>query len=814
MRLELQRLLAHGPGTLPGAVVVDVGAVARLIAEQCITIDVWAQIATAANRGGRDLVWLVGPTSVQHEATSRHALNAIVPALCQLAAPVIVSTQPTPGLLRRVRAGRRVALVTAGVEDHPYELHVLGGAVESVLDIATGVLWTADKTALEYVRPDAMPLLSALSGDVPGLEPIVRAATKPSNYERMRQALGKGLGIRASELPATIKNALLSRPDAIRERLALLGGRRPVDPAAPAAVERWLEPPSAIAWEAGDPHGAYVVAAVHAPMDTDWTFRQIVIKPWGKPTVEARGHDACVDLLRHLPPTALAHWTMPRALDVMGAMTDAGLPLPERVFDPGIALFVSDPIEEPRDPADVDGALHVLPRVAREWVADFRRERDITVDVAPIAEELERLEKLAERTLTAVGQSDFYHTEITPLLPLLARIEREGAWVGPPNPYGDWSLMQGFVDADLQDALLQVARLPANVDPLRADSQTLVDALRESCGTIPKPYYPGGYVAPKDALERYYALSRLSSTSLPFAAVPRALKRARALGSESGIRYWISALATSDRLRGRFVPQRTGRWGLSRYALQNIPKHSSAGANDDDDFPLELRSGLCAPPGHVLLGADWSAFEPRLLAELSRDPALVAACQTADPYSHLGAAIGGGFSREQLKTGTLALGYGQTARGFIAKQYDLPCARAVLLHTALSQMMAGALAYAGATVAQYRRTGSIQTRGGWRRVGLDRDEAAINSLVQGYGADLQRHVIRELARALPHGARVVHVVHDEVVVTCLDSPKVILDVERKLTQTMERAGVASGLMSGAVPLMVKLSKGDTWRDIA
>ncbi|MFN8549791.1 MAG: DNA polymerase [Candidatus Eisenbacteria bacterium] len=92
------------------------------------------------------------------------------------------------------------------------------------------------------------------------------------------------------------------------------------------------------------------------------------------------------------------------------------------------------------------------------------------------------------------------------------------------------------------------------------------------------------------------------------------------------------------------MPQRTGRWGYRRHALQNIPKHVA--------LATELRSGLAAPPGYRLLAADWKAFELRLMAERSGDPNLATACSHTDAYEYLRQQLGGAYSRDQVKVAT------------------------------------------------------------------------------------------------------------------------------------------------------------------
>ena len=78
---------------------------------------------------------------------------------------------------------------------------------------------------------------------------------------------------------------------------------------------------------------------------------------------------------------------------------------------------------------------------------------------------------------------------------------------------------------------------------------------------------------------------------------------------------------------------------------------------------------------------------------------------------------------------------------------------------------------------------------------VDAPRKASSTLIQGTGADIFRFVIRELTTHLaPHGAYIVHVLHDEIVLSCPDDPATIDTVKTILKTTMETAGQRSGLI--------------------
>ena len=88
--------------------------------------------------------------------------------------------------------------------------------------------------------------------------------------------------------------------------------------------------------------------------------------------------------------------------------------------------------------------------------------------------------------------------------------------------------------------------------------------------------------------------------------------------------------------------------------------------------------GITGPPGEILLSADQDGFEVRLLADLSRDPLLLAASQHRDIHAELAKQFSGTMtvSRAQSKLGMLALMYGQKRDDFWRSRADMRIADA------------------------------------------------------------------------------------------------------------------------------------------
>ena len=267
----------------------------------------------------------------------------------------------------------------------------------------------------------------------------------------------------------------------------------------------------------------------------------------------------------------------------------------------------------------------------------------------------------------------------------------------------------------------------------------------------------------------------------------KAVSELRSLIHKPGALGWFWRLFNVSHVRGRIRIQRTGRLGLARLPMQNVPKKGP--------FAMELRQTLGAPDGYVLVGADFAAFEARIIAHISQDPVLLCAARSSDNF-HEHIALKLGCSGDEAKQGIYGLGFGQTLAGFVNSQVKMTVPHATVLYENMRRLLCVAFDYAEQVRKQYDSQQGVRTLGGWRRY-PDKAGNAFSALVQGSGADILRHVLRELAIKLPAGAHVVHIVHDEIVVACPDAEDIVAQVRFTLKDFMEHAGQRSGLLPDA-----------------
>ena len=270
----------------------------------------------------------------------------------------------------------------------------------------------------------------------------------------------------------------------------------------------------------------------------------------------------------------------------------------------------------------------------------------------------------------------------------------------------------------------------------------------------------------------------------------------------------------------------TGRLSSSDPNLQNIPIRT--------DIGREIRKAFVAEPGHVLVTADYSQIELRLLAHLSRDPALIQAFREGqDIHAAVAAQIHGvplaEVTREQrsgAKMVNFGIVYGVTAFG-LARRLGISNTEAGEIIDGYKRRFAGITTFLEECVAQARRHGYVETMMKRRRPITDIDardpsrrslaeRTAINSVVQGSAADLIKIAMVDLhTRLSPYadhlragrppeiaGARMLLQIHDELV---FEARAEEADAASKLV-----CEVMEGVMELSVPLEFDVGQAANW----
>jgi DNA polymerase-1 len=262
----------------------------------------------------------------------------------------------------------------------------------------------------------------------------------------------------------------------------------------------------------------------------------------------------------------------------------------------------------------------------------------------------------------------------------------------------------------------------------------------------------------------------------------------------------------------------TGRLSSSDPNLQNIPIRTALGRR--------IRSGFVAEEGNVLVGADYSQVELRLLAHLSGDAELIRRFREGDDiHAATAAALFGvdaaGVTAEQrrrAKVINFGILYGMSPFG-LSRELGIGGKEAKAYIDHYFERYPGVRDYIEETKVNARKNGYVSTLMGRRRFLKDIDSGnrvlreaaermAVNTPIQGSAADLIKlAMIRADREFRERGmkARLILQVHDELIV---EAPKAEAgEAERVLAGAMEGAAKLS------VPVTVSVSRGKHWGEI-
>ncbi|HUK21132.1 MAG TPA: DNA polymerase I [Gemmatimonadales bacterium] len=304
--------------------------------------------------------------------------------------------------------------------------------------------------------------------------------------------------------------------------------------------------------------------------------------------------------------------------------------------------------------------------------------------------------------------------------------------------------------------------------------------------------------------------------------VPRLLLEYRELSKLKST--YVDALPTyinpeTGRIHGNFnqTGAATGRLSSSEPNLQNIPVRTRRGE--------AIRRAFIAPAGSVLLTADYSQIELRLLAHFSGDPAFVNAFGAGDDIHRQTAALIFGVPQDQVtsdmrgraKTINFATIYGQGPVA-LSHQLGITLEEAKEFIKAYFMRFSGVRAWLDRTIASAREKGYVETLFGRRRyipelrdrnfnIRAFGERTATNSPLQGSAADLIKIAMTRIDRALREAdskGRLVLQVHDELVLEVPESEQ--LRTRALVKRHMETAAELR------VPLVVSTGVGKDWVD--
>ena len=442
-------------------------------------------------------------------------------------------------------------------------------------------------------------------------------------------------------------------------------------------------------------------------------------------------------------------------------------------------------------------------------------DRVAVADVAPYCSEdaditLQLYHTLLPK-LSEVGALELYNSIEEPLIRTLADMEWEGVKVDVAQ-LADYGRELGVQLATLESDIRSLAGMPdLNVNSSRQLGIALFEVLKIDS-------------KPKHTKTKQYSTEEeyLQFLSDRHPIVPKILEYR---GTKKLLSTYVEALpALVNPATGRIhtsynqAVAATGRLSSANPNLQNIPVRDDQGRRIREAF-------VASDSDHILLAADYSQVELRLMAHMSGDKAMIEAFRsgedihrdTASRLFHVATAEVTPDQRRKAKTANFGIIYGISAFGLrqrMGNEMSIGEAKAII--DGYFASYPAVKEYIDRTIAEAKNNGFVQTIFGRKRYLPDINSAnanvrslaernAINAPLQGSAADIIKIAMSEVARRLKaEGLRskMILQVHDELIVDTLVSEKA--QVEKILREAME------GAAQLAIPLVVDVGEGANW----
>lgn len=472
--------------------------------------------------------------------------------------------------------------------------------------------------------------------------------------------------------------------------------------------------------------------------------------------------------------------------DLMGLALAEGLGTEGFVFDTELAAYVLDPTESGYD----------LGKLTKRYLgAELPEARAALELMAPMRA------KLAEN-----GAEKLYFDIELPLCQVLAEMERAGFLVDRKALADFGESLTAGIDA-LQRGIWELAGHEFNINSPKQLGEVLFDELMLPAGKKTKT----GWSTNADILEKLIGKHPIIGDILEYRMLTK-LKSTYADGL-------LKVISTDGRIHTNFrmTVTATGRLSSTEPNLQNIPVRRELGA--------QIRRMFVAAPGCVLVDADYSQIELRLLAHISGDETMQNAFKSGEDIHAVTASQVFGLplsevtpaQRSSAKAVNFGIVYGISAFS-LAQDIKVSPAEARAYIDAYMQKYHGVREYMDRVIAEAKERGYVETLFGRRRPVPELkasnfntrsfgERVARNMPIQGTAADIIKLAmvnVRRRLRAEGLEARLILQVHDELIAECPE--REAERVTALLEEEMERAVTLS------VPLTAEAHIGHSWAE--
>ncbi|MHC4896096.1 MAG: DNA polymerase I [Planctomycetota bacterium] len=538
--------------------------------------------------------------------------------------------------------------------------------------------------------------------------------------------------------------------------------------------------------------------------------------------VLAGGPTALVEAFRPVLEDPAIRKTMPDTKSVMAVLRNAGVEVQGVEFDTMLASYCIAPGQPGGHGLDTLAAQYLsytkIP--PKELLGTGKKQKTFDqVDVELVGEYAcenadftWRMRKKLEPEIAELGLGLLYHDLEMPLARILLDMEQEGIAVDLDHLEKTGQELQTRIEA-IEARIYERAGEPFNINSPAQIGEVLFERLEahKIAGVRPKRTRTGQWKTDAAILEKLAAHHEVPELILDYRKLSK-LKNTYVDSLPTMVNQNTGRIHTSFNQ----AVAATGRLSSDDPNLQNIPIRTKEGRE-------VRRAFIPRDKGWVLLSADYSQIELRILAHLSGDPALVKAFnENLDIHARTAAIVHGimpdmvtAEMRSQAKVINYGLMYGMGASR-LANETGMTPPEAKKFINAYFRALPKVKDYLDGSLAAARTERCVRTLFGRIRPLPEIDSAnamqriaaenmAVNSPLQGTAADIIKRAMLEVHRRLNEDnlqAKMILQVHDELV---LDVPEAELDqVKLLLKECMEGAAELN------VPLEVDMGHGKNW----
>ena len=482
---------------------------------------------------------------------------------------------------------------------------------------------------------------------------------------------------------------------------------------------------------------------------------------------------------------------------LMRRLLAAGIDADGFVFDTALAAYL----------LDATRGKYELPQLAQDYLhTPSAQEDDPDAQLAAQAVCVQRLQRVLSEKLEAEGMTALLRELELPLCRVLAHMEHDGVPV-------DRAALEAF-SAMLSERIAACERLIYGYsgEPFNIQSpKQLGVVLFEKLGLPPVKKTKSGYSTNAEVLEKLRDRHPIIQAVMDYRMLTK-LQSTYAEGLQKEI-------APDGRIHTTFqnTVTATGRLSSTEPNLQNIPVRTELGS--------EIRKMFVPRPGWVLVDADYSQIELRVLAHIADDRAMQEAFRSGEDFHRLTASRVfhvppedvTPLMRRQAKAVNFGIVYG-ISEFSLAQDIGVSRREAKEYIERYLTQYPGVRDYMKNIVETARTQGYVSTLFGRRRmipeirstnfnIRSGAERIALNTPVQGTAADIMKLAMVRVFRALETNglrARLLLQVHDELIVEC--PPEEAGRVRAIVADEMEHAATL------AVPLVAEAKSGESWYD--